>query len=89
MRLGEYRDEQSGQCREKESTHFFPHAISGSAIVGLPPAPFCGPKNTTGHTDGQELFYRGINGRQMFAVPVETQPTFTVGNAEHARAGHG
>ena len=41
-----------------------------------------------GLTDPTERFsdrataYRGINGRQMFAVPVETQPTFTVGNSE-------
>ena len=33
-------------------------------------------------SDGQRLFYRGITGRQVFAVPVGTQPTFTVGNSE-------
>lgn len=41
-----------------------------------------GGKQPLWSSDGQQLFYRDISGRQLFAVPVETQPAFTVGNAE-------
>ncbi len=32
--------------------------------------------------DGRELFYRNVNGRQVIAVPISTEPTLTAGAPE-------